>query len=116
MIAAILSVSSSGTALAKADAYGIGVSSCSQYLSERSSNRDVEYLYFSWAQGYITRLNAYEAKLRGLDRMNLMPSGFGVDKQMSWINSYCATHGSTLYADAALELYRQIRGANGYTS
>lgn len=99
-----------------ADAYGVGVTSCGTYLSNRSQDISTETLYFSWAQGYLTRLNVFEAKAQGRATVNLLPSGFGISEQINWMNAYCTTHTSSLYGDAAYELYLTIRGLNGYTS
>jgi hypothetical protein len=116
LVAGFLAIGSVGPASAQADMYGLGTIKCSKYLQNRSESRDIELLYFSWAQGYLSRMNNYETQLSGLQKMNLMPSGFGVTEQITWMNSYCATHGNDFYATAAFEMYRYIRGLNGYTS
>lgn len=105
------------TSATAAEGYGPGVATCAAYLTDRSQDAmAAESLYFSWAQGYLTRLNWFEVKLRGAPTANLLPSGFGISQQITWINTYCASHPSTLYGDAAYQLYLTIREVQGYSS
>ena len=115
-VAGALAFGAAAPAHAQADMYGVGTVKCSKYLQSRSETRDIELLYFSWAQGYLSRMNNYETQVTGLPKMNLLPSGFGVQEQLNWMNTYCATHGNDYYATGAFEMYRYIRGLNGYTS
>jgi hypothetical protein len=95
---------------------GPGTVSCGTYLSRRASDPGIELLFFSWAQGYLSRMNYYETQLAGMNRMNLKPSGFDVSQQIDWVNNYCSTNRSQGYSKAVFELYRRIRSYNGYTS
>jgi hypothetical protein len=95
---------------------GPGTVSCGTYLSRRAADPGIELLFFSWAQGYLSRMNYYETQLAGLNRMNLKPSGFGIPQQIEWVNNYCSTNRTQEYSKAVFELYRRIRSFNGFTS
>lgn len=93
---------------------GAGASKCAQYNALRNGpdRRDVEVAYFTWAQGYLSRMNAYETQLANMQPVNLKPAGFGVEAQISWLNSYCSYSPSTWYGDAVFQLYKEIRSRN----
>jgi hypothetical protein len=95
-----------------ASAVGSGVSSCAEFAEEyRQSPREVEVVYFAWAQGYMTGLNVMSAGQN--QNQNIMP--FIRDllakrpiEQQQYIRFWCSQHPLSSYLEAVFDLWGSL--------
>ncbi|MGC2078532.1 MAG: hypothetical protein WA728_21375, partial [Xanthobacteraceae bacterium] len=78
-------------------AIGSGMSTCAQFAQRYAQRTVVEELFFQWAQGYMTGINAATAKEAGVIRDLNSDS---TEDQMAWIREYCNDHPLAIYQDA----------------
>jgi len=84
---------------------GSGTRSCSHFAQDFKKFPDLEIAYFSWAQGFMSGLNAHylitEKKYRNLA---LKPS----EQQQAEIRSYCDERPLANFQDAVVNLYNSM--------
>jgi hypothetical protein len=80
---------------------GAGTSSCTQFAEDyRQDPQTWELVYFSWAQGAMSGLNAGHRGRHLLARSTY--------DQEAFIRSYCNSHPLNNYSDAVTELYNTL--------
>jgi hypothetical protein len=88
---------------------GVGTYTCAEALRDSRRDHNVELLYFSWAQGWMTGWNLAQmnANQRSAN-LNARP----LADQRAFIATYCGLHPEGLYMDAVHQLYESIRSTN----
>jgi hypothetical protein len=80
---------------------GPGSVSCGKFAADYRQNPDqVDNLFFTWAQGFMSGFNITETTGSYRD-MTAVP----IDAQKKFILNYCDQHPSLEYAKAVMELY-----------
>ena len=80
---------------------GPGSVSCGKFAADYRQNPDqVDNLFFTWAQGFMSGFNVTETTGTYRD-MTAVP----IDAQKKFILNYCDQHPSLEYAKAVMELY-----------
>ena len=80
--------------------FGISQLSCSKYLSQISSNAKFENAYSWWVAGFITGTNLARNRVISTDN----------EAHTAWLKQYCEAHPHDPFADAAIELDRELDG------
>lgn len=96
-------------AIGNAESYtamGAGAGTCAEFAKGyRKSPRDVETLFFTWAQGWMTGVNqlaaGYGKPQRDLDSVT-------VEKQQAFIRQYCDKHPLANFESGVAELYNSL--------
>jgi hypothetical protein len=82
-------------------AVGSGMSTCGQFAQKYAQHTVVEEIFFQWAQGYMTAINAAAAKEAGVIKdLN----SYSTEDQMATIREYCNDHPLATYQDAVGDL------------
>jgi hypothetical protein len=82
---------------------GPGSVTCSKFAADYRQNPDqVDNLFFTWAQGFMSGFNITETTGTYRD-MTAVP----IDAQKKFILNYCDQHPSLEYAKAVMELYHK---------
>ena len=85
------------------DAQGFGLSSCAEYAADyRRSPEALETIYFTWAQGFISGVNADRAN----DFFDLKAKTPHEMRRL--IRQYCNAHPLANYREAVLELMKSL--------
>ena len=86
--------------------FGVGTYTCAEAAKAVRGDRELDLLYFSWAQGWMTGWNLAQmnASLPTVDLNTL-----SVTNQRTFIKTYCALHANGLYMDAVHNLYESMR-------
>src|SRR4249920_1675032 len=80
--------------------FGMSQLSCARYLSDLSTNRKFEAAYSWWVAGFVTGTNLAKGRLLSTDN----------EAHIAWLKQYCQAHLSEPFADAAIELDRELDG------
>jgi hypothetical protein len=100
------SFSAGSPADARSTAVGLGVRTCAQFAEEyRKDPKGFDDLYFQWAQGLLSGMNS---GLSDLNRIELLPVGFGSEKQQAFIRLYCDQHPLSFYLQAVYALFARL--------
>jgi len=78
--------------------FGMSQLSCARYLSDLSTNRKFETAYSWWVAGFVTGTNLAKGRLLSTDN----------EAHIAWLKQYCQAHPSDLFANAAVELDREL--------
>jgi len=78
--------------------FGMSQLSCARYLSDLSTNRRFEAAYSWWVAGFVTGTNLAKGRLLSTDN----------EAHIAWLKQYCQAHPSDLFANAAVELDREL--------
>jgi hypothetical protein len=107
-LAAIATASSSCPGVAGAQGYGVGTHSCAEFAKLYTSNPSVaEDIFFTWAQGFMSGLNASSWAETGTYRsIEGTPSEMVALKVH--IRSYCDVHPLGQYVSAILDVYNSL--------
>jgi hypothetical protein len=88
---------------------GAGISSCATFAEQyRGSREVVELVYFSWAQGFMSGLNASDVKATGRARDI---SSMTTTEQKAYLRSYCDAHPLSEYMYGVWDLYMKLKVA-----
>jgi len=91
---------------AKSTTVGLGVQTCAQFaLDFRKHPKCFDDLYFQRAQGVLSGMNS---ALPDADKIELLPTGFGPEKQQAFIRLYCDQHPQQLYLQAVYALFARL--------
>lgn len=87
---------------------GAGTAKCSDFLKiyQNSSNPDDVLVFLSWAQGYMSGLNAADMRTGGNGR-DL--ASISTDDEQQFLHDYCTEHPGDDIASATIGLYKQMR-------
>jgi hypothetical protein len=85
---------------------GTGVTPCAAYNAMLQIAKTGDEMYFAWAQGFMTALNARAPA--GIN-VRLAPRGFPTDRQQAFLRDFCAKNPNKKYMDGILELYLKLR-------
>jgi len=80
---------------------GAGASTCAEFAKLYQRNPgEYEYVYFHWAQGFMSAFNELASKesRRNLDGMN-------ASEEMRYLRNYCSEHPLDEYYKAVVHLY-----------
>ncbi len=80
--------------------FGMSQLSCARYISNLSSNTKFEAAYSWWVAGFVTGTNLAKGRLLSTDN----------EAHIAWLKEYCQAHLSEPFADAAVELDRELDG------
>lgn len=84
---------------------GIGVSTCSEFSKEYSiESKNAELMYFSWAQGYMSGMNAASVVVEHA----YMDLSGEITTQELYLREYCHNHPLAYFADAVADLYARL--------
>ena len=79
---------------------------CGKFAQRYAQNTVVEEIYFQWAQGFMTALNAaFIADNKAARDLNSYPT---LD-QMAAIRQYCNDHPLATYQDAVMDLLHHLK-------
>jgi hypothetical protein len=85
---------------------GLGVQTCAQFTQDyRKDPKGFDDLYFQWAQGLLSGMNA---GLSDLNKIDLFPAGFGPESQQAFIRLYCDQHPLQFYLQAVYALFARL--------
>jgi len=87
-------------------AVGVGVLSCGKIVANIKDDQSIALFSFSWAQGYLSGLNANHGEADGTDLSDY-------EAHKLWIENYCEENPLDLYAQAALNLWHELRDRQG---
>jgi hypothetical protein len=98
----VLTAAFAHAAAAGEDFSGFGMSqlSCARYISNLSTNAKFEAAYSWWVAGFVTGTNLAKGRLLNTDN----------EAHIAWLKEYCQAHLSEPFADAAVELDRELDG------
>ena len=106
-LAALTILSAAGPAAAqRAAGLGVGTYKCGEAAKAVRGDAELELMYFSWAQGWMTGWNLAQLNA-SLPIVDLNTED--VSEQRAFIKTYCANHPNSLYMDAARQLYESMR-------
>jgi hypothetical protein len=87
---------------------GVGTYTCAEAVQAVRRDRQLDLIYFSWAQGWMTGWNlARMNEDKPTADLNSRP----LADQRSFIKVYCEQNPQGLYMDAVHELYESIRSS-----
>ena len=96
---------------------GSGTVSCAKFEElYRENPSEVEFLFFNWAQGFLSGLNTLLLPEGGVEHANLAPPDYGAERQQSMIRLFCANNPPRPYVVAVLELYDELRRSQGLSN
>lgn len=87
---------------------GRGAALCSEFTSEVSENKQYEYTYFSWAQGYMSASNLRHHE-NSNSSINLEPSSMGGRQQLNNLKAYCTLNQEKYFVVAVGVLFNELR-------
>jgi hypothetical protein len=94
-----------------APAYGFGSAKCSAFLGDVQRRGEMaEAIYFSWAQGFITAVNAVSGN-RGMIR-NFTSKVTRVEQQ-ALLKTFCQKNPDQSFSSAVFALVDHLRAAEG---
>jgi len=98
----VLAVAFARVASAGEEFSGFGMSqlSCARYISDLSVNARFEAAYSWWVAGFVTGANLAKGRVVSTDN----------EAHIAWLKQYCQAHPSEPFADAAVELDRELDG------
>ena len=85
---------------------GLGTYTCGEAAEAVRADPDLDLLYFSWAQGWMTGWNLAQM---GADLPAVDLNGRSLPTQRGFIKNYCAQHPDRLYMDAVRALYLSMK-------
>ncbi len=109
MFAVILSLMPVAGRAQQVKIVGVGAASCSKFLEDISKAPLVERDYLAWMQGYLSAL-LLRAPPGKDDDLDLLPPGFLLEKQASFLRYFCERNRQSDFNDGVNELYRALRG------
>lgn len=87
---------------------GLGASKCGKYIDDVDLTETSEKIYFAWAQGFMN--GALVRAPAGVDDdLDLIPPSFPIDKQMSFLRTWCKFNSDGDFSDAAFALFKELR-------
>lgn len=95
--------------------YGYGAASCTDFVTEATKDQNVLLAYFSWAQGYMSRMNGAMKQAKGKD-VDLHPKTFDANKQVAALGDFCANNAQSHFVDAVEALYEYLDSLSATTS
>src|SRR4029077_8997960 len=84
---------------------GPGISPCSQYNASRSDEKE-EFVFFSWANGFLT---GYNMRTKSAEMVEL--SALTDGQQLQFLRDYCDQHPDKRYVEAVLALIQALRSS-----
>ncbi len=102
VIVSTLTVLLSSTVSAQAIA-GAGTVSCGEMLSAISDERQLEFTFQSWSQGFMSALNRSRF-LYGLVTVDINDN----TNQWLWLQNYCRDNSSEAFHIAVIELFEDL--------
>jgi hypothetical protein len=103
-----IATASSFHGVAGAQGYGVGTHSCAEFAKLYTSNPSVaEDIFFTWAQGFMSGLNASSwAEIGTYRSIEGTPSEMAALKIR--VRSYCDVHPLAQYVSAVLDVYNSL--------
>jgi hypothetical protein len=87
---------------------GTGLESCGTFAKNyQVSPQTFESIYFSWAQGFLTGVNAIAAAKQ--DGTNRDLSSIPVNQQQQFLRDYCNKHPLAEYMEGVVALYLKFK-------
>ncbi|MGQ0742177.1 MAG: hypothetical protein ACT4OG_07785 [Alphaproteobacteria bacterium] len=107
ILAIILALNTtSATGAAVAGFQGVGISTCAQFAQlYRDDPENIELIYFSWAQGFMSGMNGVLLR-NGESGRNL--NSMSVESQQRHLRAYCDKHPLAVYIDAVGNLFQEL--------
>ena len=110
LCSALVLVASSGAKAQQYNRMGAGTKSCAVFArTYKDKPKTAEMIYFSWAQGYMSGINA----AAGTNNKDVRPANLNampVTAQQRYIRDFCARNPLKDYRDAVDALLAEIRG------
>ncbi len=92
-----------------ANIVGLGATTCSTFNRDVQQDFRIQRDYFAWAQGFMSGILVRGPPGRN-EGLELIPSGFSMQKQVEFLRTYCAENPDKDYSDGVVDLYRALRG------
>jgi hypothetical protein len=89
----------------RAAGQGVGTYTCGEAAQAIRRDRQLDLLYFSWAQGWMTGWNLAQMNA---NQPTADLNSRSLADQRDFLRAYCALHPSGLYMDAVRQLYLSI--------
>ena len=86
---------------------GRGGASCSQFNQDIKKSQQWEYIYYSWAEGYMSAINARNSERYGKS-LNLLPTSFDGPKQLQYLKTYCAFNPTKSFLVGVMTLFNAL--------
>ena len=88
---------------------GVGASTCDEFMLRMRDSRDLwEFIYFSWAQGYLSGMNVAAGEGGGTRAVDQFADDFPVETQIEALRNFCVDNPEALYATAVADLQRRL--------
>jgi hypothetical protein len=107
-IAALALLAAAAAHAEPAAGLGVGTYTCAEQAKAVRGDRELDLLYFSWAQGWMTGWNLAQMNA---DQPTVDLNTKVLSDQRAFIKTYCANHPAGLYMDAVRQLYLSMRPA-----
>ena len=85
---------------------GRGSATCLIFLQESSSNPTWDYIYHSWAEGYMSAINARNTISK--TDINLSVNSLQGRQQVDFLKDYCQANPDQTFVFAVASLYHQL--------
>ena len=86
---------------------GRGGAACSFFLQESSSNHTWGFVYYSWAEGYMSAINVRNTNSNS--DINLSVASLQGPQQLEFLKDYCKKNPDQTFAIAVMNLYSELR-------
>ena len=86
---------------------GRGAALCSQFTEEIRENKQYEYIYFSWAQGYMSAMNGRNY-MTSNKSINLEPISMEGPQQLEWLKAYCVLNPEKAVVFGVADLFQEL--------
>jgi hypothetical protein len=80
--------------------FGMSQLSCARYIGDMSTSVKFETAYSWWVAGFVTGTNLAKGRVLSTDN----------EAHIVWLKEYCQAHPGDPFADAAVELDRELDG------
>jgi hypothetical protein len=87
---------------------GRGLAPCGHFNQEIKQNSSWEYIYHSWAEGYLSAINSRNQERFGI-AINLSPISFEGPAQLSFLKKYCAFNPNKEFIYGVIALFEEIK-------
>jgi len=86
---------------------GRGGASCNQFNQDIKQSKQWEYIYYSWAEGYMSAINARNSERYGKS-VNLLPNSFEGPAQLQFLKTYCSFNPNKSFLFGVMTLFEAL--------
>ena len=86
---------------------GRGGASCGQFNQDIKGSKQWEYIYYSWAEGYMSAINVRNEERFGKS-INLSPTSFEGPEQLKFLKTYCTFNPDKSFLFGVMTLFEAL--------